>query len=317
MHIFRKKLLHLALVVFAVTALTFAMLDRLPASIAAEVAGPGATAADLEAVKEQLGLNDPAPVRYVRWMGNVLSGDLGTSMASGQPVAESIGTHLPVTLELIVLAQIFALLMAVPTGIVTAWRSGSLLDRMVGTIAFGLASVPTYALALGLVFLFALRLKWLPATGYTPLSQGLAANLRGFLLPAFSIALVEWVTLMRVLRSDLVHTLREDFILLARCKGLSAWRILLVHALRPSCLTLVTVFGMQVAALIGGAVIIELLFALPGIGRLLVTAVFAQDFPVVMGCVLLISVGYVMVNFLVDLSYSLLDPRVRREAADG
>lgn len=141
--------------------------------------------------------------------------------------------------------------------------------------------------------------------------------MKGFLLPALAIALVEWVTLMRVLRSDLIATLKEDFILLARCKGLPTWRILLVHALRPSCFTFITVLGMQTASLIGGAVIIETLFSLPGIGRLLVTAIFAQDYPVIQGGVLLISVAYVCINFLVDFCYALLDPRVRTGVADG
>ena len=147
------------------------------------------------------------------------------------------------------------------------------------------------------------------------MSAGFFANLKGFLLTALSIALVEWVTLMRVLRSDLIATLKEDFILLARCKGLPAWRILLVHALRPSCFTFITVLGMQSASLIGGAVIIETLFALPGIGRLLVTAIFAQDYPMVQGGVLLISLAYVLINFLVDLCYAMLDPRVRMGVA--
>lgn len=311
------KFLHLLIVVLAVTGLTFIMVDRLPADIAAEVAGHNATSEDLAALRERLGLNEPAVTRYGQWVAGVFRGDLGESLASRQPVSEAIRSHLPVTFELVLLAQFFALFLAIPVGIVTAWRPGSWLDRAFGTVAFGLASLPAYALAIGMVFVFALRLKWLPATGYTPFAEGMAANVKGFLLPALSIALVEWVVLMRVLRSDLIATLREDFILLARCKGLPPWRILLVHALRPSCFTFITVLGMQTASLIGGALIIELLFSLPGIGRLLVTAIFAQDYPVVQGCVLLISVGYVMINFLVDVMYGLLDPRVRRGIPHG
>jgi peptide/nickel transport system permease protein len=312
-----KKILHLLLVVMAVTLLTFVLTDRLPADIAAEVAGQDANGAELAEVRERLGLNRPVLLRYAAWMGGVCRGEFGKSLATEQPVTEALRSHLPVTLELLILAQIFALLLALPAAIVTAWRSGSLLDRVTGTVAFGCASLPNYALAMGLVFLFALKLKLLPATGYTPLSAGIFANLKGFLLPALSIALVEWVTLMRVLRSDLIATLKEDFILLARCKGLTTWRILLVHALRPSCFTFITVLGMQTASLIGGAVIIETVFALPGIGRLLVTAIFAQDFPMVQGGVLLITVAYVLVNFLVDLCYVVLDPRVRTGVADG
>ena len=312
-----KKITHLLLVVLAVTALTFAMTDRLPADIAAEIAGHGANSAELAEVRERLGLNRPVLVRYASWMGGVCRGDFGKSLATEQPVMAALASHLPVTLELLILSQIFALLLALPAGIITAWRAGSLLDRMTGTFAFGCASLPNYALAMGLVFLFSLKFKLLPATGYTPLSAGLFANLKGFLLPALSIALVEWVTLMRVLRSDLIATLKEDFILLARCKGLPAWRILLFHALRPSCFTFITVLGMQSASLIGGAVIIETLFALPGVGRLLVTAIFAQDFPMVQGGVLLISVAYVLINFAVDLCYALLDPRVRTGVTGG
>jgi len=312
-----KKLLHLLIVVLAVTLLTFVMTDRLPADIAAEISGRGATAADLAEVRERLGLNRPVLLRYASWLGDICRGRLGNSLATELPVTESLRSHLPVTLELLVLSQLFALLLALPAGIVSAWRAGSRLDRLTGTFAFGCASLPNYALAMGLVLLFSLKLKLLPATGYTPMSAGLAANLKGFLLPAFAIALVEWVILMRVLRSDLIATLKEDFILLARCKGLPTWRILLVHALRPSLFSFVTVLGMQAASLIGGAVIIETLFALPGIGRLLVNAIFAQDYPLIQGSVLLITLAYVLINFVVDLSYGLLDPRVRREADHG
>jgi peptide/nickel transport system permease protein len=317
MNLVWKKLLHLLLVVLAVSALTFALTDRLPAEIAAEVAGHSASAADLAEVRERLGLNRPVLLRYAAWMGGVCRGEFGKSLATQQPVTQALRSHLPVTLELLALSQLFALLLALPAAVVSAWRSGSAIDRATGTLAFGCASLPNYALAMGLVFLFALKLKLLPATGYTPLGAGIIANLRGFLLPALSIALVEWVTLMRVLRSDLIATLKEDFILLARCKGLPTWRILLVHALRPSCFTFITILGMQTASLIGGAVIIETIFSLPGIGRLLVTAIFAQDFPVIQGGVLLITVAYVLINFLVDLCYGVLDPRVRTGGADG
>jgi peptide/nickel transport system permease protein len=311
MTFFRKKLTHLLVVLLAVSALTFVLTDRLPADIAAEIAGRGADAADLSELRERLGLNRPVLVRYGSWLAGVCLGDLGKSLATEQPVCGALISHLPVTLELLALSQIIALLLALPAGIISAWRPGSLWDRGTGTLAFGCASLPNYAFAMGLVFVFALRLKLLPATGYTPPGSGILENLKGFLLPALSIALVEWVTLMRVLRGDLIATLKEDFILLARCKGLPSWRILLVHALRPSCFTFITVLGMQSASLIGGAVVIETVFSLPGIGRLLVTAVFAQDYPVIQGAVLLITVGYVLINFAVDLCYLVLDPRVR------
>lgn len=317
MGFFAGKFLHLIVVVFTVTLLTFVVLDLLPVSIAHEIAGQGATSQDVAAIREQTGLNDQVVVRYGRWLAGVARGDLGTSLSSRQPVGEAIASHLPVTLELLVLAQLFALALAVPIGIVSAWRADSKLDRLFGTIGFGLVSIPSFALAILLIFFFSLRLRWFPATGYTPMSEGIWLNLKGFILPALSIALVEWVVLMRVLRSDMIATLQEDFILLARAKGLPAWRILLRHALRPSCFSLLTLCGLHIGNLIGGAVIIEQLFALPGVGRLLLSSIFAQDFPMVQGCVLFIAVGYVAVNFLVDASYGLLDPRVRKEGADG
>lgn len=317
MRIFAEKLLHLILVVFAVTALTFVMLNLLPASIVHEIAGQSATAGDIAAIREQIGLNDPVLIRYGRWLAGALRGDLGSSLVSGQPVAQAIASHLPVTLELLLLSQLFALLLAVPIGVVSAWRADTKLDRLFGTIGFGLLSIPSFALAILLIFFFSLRLKWFPATGYTALHEGIRLNLKGLILPALSIALVEWVTLMRVLRSDMIATLQEDFILLARAKGLPAWWILLRHALRPSCFSMITLCGLHIGNLIGGAVIIEQLFALPGVGRLLLSSIFAQDFPMVQGCVLFIAVGYVAVNFLVDASYGLLDPRVRKEGAGG
>ncbi len=311
------KFLHLIVVIFTVTAVTFIMLDLLPISIAHEIAGQGATADDVAAIQRQLQLDDPVLVRYGRWILAVLQGDLGNSLNSGQPVSTAIRTHLPVTLELIVFAQFIALVVAVSTAIISAWQPGSRFDHLCGTIGFGLTSIPNFALAMILVYLFSLRIKWFPATGYTPLSEGLWANLRGFVLPALSVALIEWVILMRVLRSDLITTLREDFVLLAKAKGLPTWRIMFFHALRPSCFSMITILGMHVGNMIGGAVIIENLFALPGMGRLLLSGIFAQDFPMVQGCVLCIAIGYVMLNSGVDLCYALLDPRVRREGADG
>lgn len=307
------KLLHLAVVLMAVTVLTFAMLNLLPASTAHAVAGPNASAQDIAAIQEELGLDDPSVIRYGRWLAGALQGELGISLVSGQPVAEALASHLPVTVELIVLAQLFALLLAVPVAILSAWRAESRFDRFFTTLGFGLTSIPSFALAVVLVYVFSLQLKWLPATGFVPLSEGIWPNLKSLFLPAVSIALVEWVILMRVLRSELIATLQEDFILLARAKGLPDWRILLRHALQPSLFGTLTVFGLQIGSLISGAVIIEQLFALPGVGRLLVSSIFAQDFPMVQGCVLLITLGYVAINFLVDIGYGLLDPRLARQ----
>lgn len=312
-----ERLVHLTAVLFAVSIITFVMLDLMPFSIVHEIAGRAATAADVAAVRQQLALDDPVLLRYGRWLTAALQGDLGNSLTTGEPVGAAIRSQLPVTVELVVMAQLLALVVAVPVAILCAWRAGSWVDSLFGTVSFTMASVPNFALAMVLIFVFSLRLKWFPATGYIPMSESVWGNLRGFALPALSIACIEWVILMRVLRGDLIATLQEDFILLARIKGLPTWSILFRHALRPSCFSLVTVFGMHLGSLIGGAVIIENIFALPGIGRLLLTGVFAQDFPVVQGCVLFIAAVYVAVTFVMDISYGALDPRIRAGGPRG
>jgi peptide/nickel transport system permease protein len=313
----RKKIAHLVLVVFVVSIFSFLLVDLLPADVAYELAGYDATLEEVESLREQLGLNDPIIMRYGRWLGGVFQGDLGVSLLNREPVWQAITARLPVTLELLFITQIFALLLAIPAGIFAAHRAETRSDRALGSIGFGLISIPSFAMAMLLIFLFSLQLKWLPATGYTPLSAGLWQNLEGFILPALAIALAEWVPLMRVLRSDMITTLQEDYILLAKSQGLPTRRILFRHALRPSCFTLLTIFGLQVGHLIGGALIIETVFALPGIGRLMIGAIFAQDSTIVQGCVLFITTGYLVINFLIDLGYRLLDPRIGSEQTHG
>ena len=312
-----KKTLHLALVVMAVSAITFLMVDLLPGDAAYQMAGESATLEDVRAIREELGLHRSIVVRYLVWIADAARGDFGQSFITREPVLDSITARLPVTIELMVGAQMITLALAVPVGIFCGYRPRSGIDRFLSIAAFGVMSVPVFVMALVLIFLFALKLGWLPATGYVPFLENPIENLRSMFLPALSIALVEWVPLMRVLRSDMAATLREDFILMARSKGLPARTILLRHALRPSLFTLVTLFGIQVGHLIGGALIVETIFALPGIGRLLVGAIFARDVIVVQGCVFFITIAYVAINFLVDVSYTVLDPRLRKEVADG
>jgi len=312
-----RKLLRLAFVVVAVTTLTFLFVALLPGDIALLVVGPTASPAEAAAVREQLGLDRPMLVRYGEWLAGLVQGDLGVSLRTSEPVGEAILSRLPVTLELMLLAQVIAVALAVPLGVLCAYRQNRWIDRIVTLTGFAMISVPPFVMALVLIFTVALRLGWLPATGYVPLSEGLWGNLRTFVLPALSIALIEWVTLMRLLRNDMIMTLQEDFIAMARAKGLPAWRILFRHALRPSSFSLITILGLQIGALIGGTLIIESIFALPGIGRLLLTGIFSRDYVVVQGCILFIAVAYVVINFLVDLTYSFLDPRIRVGGRDG
>jgi peptide/nickel transport system permease protein len=315
MQIAAKKTARFILVVLAVSALTFLMVNLLPGDVAYIVGGEDATQADIEAIRQDLGLDRNLLLRYGIWLKNAARGDLGVSYLTGEPVLGTILARLPVTLELLLVSQFLALLMALPAGIASAYRSGSRFDRLVNTIGFATLSIPSFVMALLAIYLFSIQLRWLPATGYTPLSVSLVANLKSFILPGMSIAMIEWVVLMRVLRSDMIVTLQQNFILMARAKGLPPWRVLLQHALRPSSFTLITVLGIQVGRHLGEAVIVETVFALPGIGRLLVDAIYARDYLVVQGCILLITIGYVAVNSIVDLIYALLDPRIRTEHA--
>jgi peptide/nickel transport system permease protein len=307
-----RKLLTLVPVVLAVSFLTFLLTSLLPGDPALQVLGGGEPSAEqIEAVREDLGLNDPLPVRYGKWLGNALTGDLGRSYRTGESVVEAITERLPVTLEIGLLALVIALLVAIPVGILSALRAGTRLDRSITTATFGLLSVPSFVIALLLIYLFAVYLGVLPAVGWTRFSDDPVQNIRSAILPAMALSVGEMAAYSRLLRTDMIATLQQDFVTMAKAKGMPTWYILIRHALRPSSFSLLTVVGLRVAGLIGGAVIIETIFALPGIGRLLVDSIQQRDLIIVQGIVLFISVSYVLVNFVVDLLYAALDPRIR------
>jgi peptide/nickel transport system permease protein len=223
--------------------------------------------------------------------------------------------RLPDSVEKMVLAEALGLLIGIPVAILCAVRSGGPIDRFLTGLAFGKLSLPSFMVAILLIYLFAVQLGWLPATGWVPFAEDPVGNLRSFILPALTLAFAEWPVLMRVLRSDMIATLQEDYIAMAKAKGLRSARILLVHALKPSSLTLVAVAGINIGRLIGGALIVETIFALPGIGRLLVGAIYARDFIILQGVVLFVATGFVLVNFVVDMLYAVLDPRIRHGRA--
>lgn len=313
----RRKLLQFFLTVLIVSAITFAMIDLLPGDAATVFAGPEASVETVAAIRHEMGLDASAIVRYFCWIGRAVSGDLGLSMITREPVWDALVMRLPVTLELLLFAQLMALSLAIPAAMICARNPGGTVDRILSTVGFASLSIPNFVMAILLIFFFVLRLGWLPATSFAPLSDGLTANVRSLLLPGLSLALVEWVILFRVLRSDLITTLGEDFILMARSKGLSSAQVLFRHALRPSSLNLLTLIGLQMGHLIGGALVVETIFALPGIGRLLVTAIYSRDIFMIQGCALWITLGYVSINLLVDVLYAVLDPRIRLERADA
>lgn len=306
-----RRLLYLVPVLLAVSLLTFLIASLLPGDLAYTILGDQATPEKVAALRHDMGLDQPIWWRYLSWLGNVLQGDFGRSFRTGQTVLQAVAERLPVSLELMLLAQIGALGIGIPLAVACAVRSGSAFDRFMTGSAFSMLSVPAFLSAILLIYLFAVELRWLPATGYIPFHEDPVGNLRCFLLPALTLALGEWPVLMRVLRSDMIQTLQEDYIAMARAKGLKPSRILLVHALKPSSLTLVTVTGINIGRLIGGTVIVESIFALPGIGRLLLSAIFTRDLIILQGVVLIVALGYVMINFIVDLLYAVLDPRIR------
>ena len=306
-----RRLLYLLPVLVAVSLLTFLIASLLPGDLAYVILGDQATPENVAALRHDMGLDQPIWWRYLGWLGHVLQGDFGRSFRTGQTVLQAVADRLPVSIELMLLAEIMGLIIGVPLAIVCAARAGGAFDRIVTGSAFGMLSVPTFLSAILLIYLFAVELHLLPATGYVPLSEDPIGNLRFFVLPALTLALAEWPGIMRVLRSDMISTLQEDYIALAKAKGLKPSRILFVHALKPSSLTLVTVTGINIGRLIGGALIVETIFALPGIGRLLIGAIFTRDLIILQGVVLLVAAGFVMMNFVVDLLYAVLDPRIR------
>ncbi|MBR0908416.1 ABC transporter permease [Bradyrhizobium japonicum] len=306
-----RRLLAILPVLLAVSLLTFLIASLLPGDLAYVILGDQATPENVAALRRDMGLDQPLWWRYLSWLGHVLQGDLGRSFRTGQTVLQAVAERIPVSLELMLMAEFIGLLIGVPLAIACAARAGGAFDRFMTGSAFAMLSMPSFLMAILLIYLFAVELRWLPATGYVPFTEEPLSNLRFFVLPALTLALAEWPGIMRVLRSDMIATLQEDYIALAKAKGLKPARILFVHALKPSSLTLVTVTGINIGRLLGGTLIVESIFALPGIGRLLVGAIYTRDLVILQGVVLLVACGFVIVNFIVDMLYAVLDPRIR------
>jgi peptide/nickel transport system permease protein len=307
-----RRLAHLVIVLFFVTLFVAALTSLLPGDPVDAIAG-FASPEQKEALRKDLQLDDPLYVQYGRWVGNFVTGDLGNyySVTGGRPVADRVKDALPVSLQLMVEAQILALVIAIPFGVSTAYRAGSRFDKGANATAFGLLAIPNFAIALVLAYYVGVRFGWLPVSGYVKPSDDLIEHLRRMAMPAIALAVGQIAVYMRLLRSDMIATLQEDFILMAKSKGISPSRVLWRHALRPSSLTLLTVAGLNVGVLIGGAVIVEVIFSLPGIGTLLYEAINARQYIALQSLVAIIAVGYVLINFLVDVLYAVLDPRIR------
>ena len=267
--------------------------------------------ADVKAhLRRVLGLDQPLYVQYAAWMGRLARGDFGRSIRNGEPVIENVGRRIRPTLELAALAMLVSVVVAFPVGILSAAHRNTAVDGAGTTFALFGICMPNFLLALLLIFLFGVTLRWLPISGYTdPLEEPLN-GLRSLALPAVTLGLALGAVITRTLRSSMIEALAEDYVRTARAKGVSEWRVLRGHVLKNALIPVVTVLGLQLGTLIGGAVITEYVFALPGVGRLVVDAVFARDYPLVQGVVLLIAVGFILSNLVVDLVYARIDPRI-------
>jgi peptide/nickel transport system permease protein len=273
-----KKLGGLVPVLLVVSFLTFGATTLLPGCIECQMAGvEGLEEDDLAEIRADLRLDDPITTRYGSWLGDALSGDLGRSFRTRQTVVDAVGERLPVTLELVVLSLTLSLVIAVPLGTISAYRAGGRLDRLIAGGSFGALAIPSFVLAVLLVYVFAVEMSWFPASGWTPLTEDPVDNLRTAFMPALAMAATNVAIFTRMLRTDMISTLQEQFVTTAQAKGLPPWRILVKHCLRPSSFSLLTVAGLAVGNLLGGAVIVEQLFALPGLGRLLLMSIAQRD----------------------------------------
>ena len=294
-----------------VALIVFLLLHLAPGSPAALIAGDFATAEDIARIGRQLGLDRPLHVQFVGWVGQVLRGDLGTSIFSQLPVSRLIRQRLEPTLVLSVTTLVIAVGLAVPIGVLAAWRARTWVDRLVMGLSVCGLSIPSFVLGYLLIYLFAIHLGWLPVQGYVSFTEGLWPCVRSILLPSFALGSIYMALIARITRASLLEVLEEDYVRTAKAKGLSTLMVLVAHALRNASVPIVTIIGVGLTLLIGGVVITESVFAIPGIGRLTVDAILRRDYPIIQAVILLSSGVYVMVNLVIDLVYTVLDPRIR------
>ncbi|HEX4170999.1 MAG TPA: ABC transporter permease [Acetobacteraceae bacterium] len=306
-----RRILATIPVMLFVALFVFSLLYLAPGDPAAIIAGDQATPADVERIRESLGLDRPFVVRFGEWLWQIVHGDLGTSIFTNLPVSHMIAQRIEPTTSLMVLTIIFSIVIAIPLGVVAAWKHGTWIDRCVMVLAVFGFSTPVFVLGYLLAYFFALRLDWLPVQGFTPISQGVIPFLRSLALPTIALGLIYIALLARITRATMLEVLSQDYVRTAKAKGVGQRAVLFVHALKNAAVPIVTIVGIGVALLIGGAVITESVFAIPGLGRLTVDAILRRDYPVIQGVVLLFSFVYVLVNLAVDLLYTLFDPRIR------
>ncbi|GAB2884566.1 ABC transporter permease [Paralcaligenes ginsengisoli] len=304
-----RRLLSTIPVMLVVAVFVFLLIHISPGDPAAVMAGDQATADDIQKIRTNLGLDKPLLVQFGTWSAHVLQGDLGTSITTGEPVLKLIGQRAGPTLSIALFTILFAVLAAIPLGILAAWRAGAITDRLVMFLSVLAFSVPVFLIAYGFVYVFSIKLGWLPVQGYRTYAQGLGAYISHLVLPCVSLGLIYMALITRMTRATMLEALSEDYIRTARAKGLGS-RQIIWHAFKNAANPIVTTVGVGIAMLIGGVVVTETVFAIPGIGRLTVDSVLSHDYPVIQGILLLASAVYVLINLVVDLSYRLFDPRV-------
>jgi len=296
---------------FLITVIVFAGVRMIPGDPARVMAGTEADAAGLEEIRQKYGLRDPVPVQYVKWAGRALRGDLGESIRTKEPVLRLIRQKLPITLQLALYSLVIALLIAVPAGVLAAVRRNTVWDYLASGVSLCGVSIPNFWLGIMLILFLSVRLQWLPASGFVSPFEDLWGNTQRLLMPAFVLGAALAAVLMRQTRNSMIEVLSADYIRTAYAKGLRTGLVVFRHAIRNGLIPVITIFGLQLGALIGGAVVTEQIFVVPGFGRLILEGVFTRDYPIVQGVVLITASAYVVVNLLVDVSYSLLNPRIR------
>jgi peptide/nickel transport system permease protein len=309
-----RRLLYCVPVILIVSVTVFGITMLLPGDPAMAYLGPDAFGFDEKAYQElrvELGLNDPLPVQYANWLSKAVRGDFGTSIRTKYPVQAEIAARLPITLHLSIMAMIIAMVIAIPVGVISAKRPGSMLDNIGTVVAISGVAIPSFWLGILLIYVFGMWLRILPTSGYVHLDAGLWPSIQSLILPSFALGTSLSATIMRQTRSALIEVLQQDYITVARSKGVSENRLVRIHALKNALIPVITVLGLQGARLIGGTVIIETIFALPGIGRLMVDAIFYRDFPILQGTMVVIALVVVATSFLTDVLYAYIDPRIR------
>lgn len=309
-YIFRRLLATLP-VMGIVAIVVFAILRLTPGDPAAIIAGDEATLEQLEIIRQNLGLDQPIYLQFFIWIARLLQGDLGVSLLSGTSVAGMIADRIGPSLALGLATIVVTVIVAIPLGVIAAWRRGKLLDRVVMTFSVFGFSVPSFVISYLLIYFFAIQLDWFPVQGYKPLAAGFWPFAERLILPTMALSAVYIALIARITRSSVVEVMGEDYIRTARAKGVKEKVVLMHHALRNAAVPIVTIIGIGIASLISGVVVTESVFNLPGLGRLVVEAVLARDYPVIQGLIILFSFTYILINLLIDVLYTVFDPRIR------